>query len=292
MPTASINGVELYYETFGAGYPLLFIHGGFGGLGTGTGQRTPAWVETLAQQFRVILYDRRSSGRSAFPESKHTMQLLADDAYELLRHLGIERAHVWGTSAGGFIAVALALFHPEVVAGLVVAESATRLSQDETLLAGLRDRVALLERDGAVAAYEARRTSGTVGLNIFAAERPALTDEETREREQRRAELQAQLAQVPREERIAKYAGELRNYSAYTDWDATPRLGELTMPTLLVFGTADTVFPQANWEALIAGRPNFTYVPIEGADHGQAATSERGLAATIEFLRAQTPVTA
>ena len=289
MPTAAIRGANIYYETHGSGFPLVFVHGGFGGLGTGQGGGVPAWVDRFAHDFMVILYDRRSSGRSSFPSSPHSMTQFAGDIRGLLRHLGHDRAHVWGVSAGGQITVAFGLEFPAAAASLVVAESAPWLSRDPGLLARLRERIAILERDGAEAAYEARRTAGTVGLDLFAATRPAQDAAESQARDERRAAIQAQLSQVPREERIAKYAGELRTYAAYIDFDATSRFGELAMPVLIPYGTGDTVFPGAGWERLAEGRPNVVYRPYEGVEHGAVLAQPGALDEILAFLQSHTP---
>ncbi len=292
MPTASINGTEIYYETHGSGFPLIFLHGGFGGLGTGAGGNVPAWVTKFAEHFQVILPDRRSSGRSGFPDTPHTHSLFASDARELLRHLGHDRAHIYCTSAGGPTALAFALEHPEATASLVVTDTAPWLSRDPDLLGKLRERIEILKTKGVDAAYEARREGGTVGLNLFAAARPAQSKEEEDQRAARRAAIQAQLAQVPREERISKYGAELRTYEAHVDFDASARLGEITAPTLVIYGTGDTVYPDVPWAELVAGKPNFTYVPIEGAEHGVAGEHPEVYDQILEFCRAHTPVTA
>ena len=287
MPTAPINGTDIYYETHGSGFPLVFVHGGFGGLGTGQGGNVPAWVDQFTDSYEVILYDRRSSGRSGFPETPHSMEQFAGDVHGLIRHLGHDRAHVWGTSAGGPITMEFGFRHPEAAASLVITESAPWLSRDLDLLSKLRARIKILETKGSDAAYEDRREGGTVGLNLFAAQRPAATAEEQAARDQRRAAIQAQLGQVPREERIAKYASELRTYSAYADWDASARLGELKMPVLVVDGTGDTVFPDVGWDKLVAPHANIEYLPIEGAEHGAAMGA--ALTQIKSFLSRATP---
>src|SRR5690606_28034016 len=162
----------------------------------------------------------------------------------------------WGTSAGGPIATTFGLEHPDAAAGLVIAETAPWLSQDPDLLGRLRERIEVLNTRGVEAAYEARREGGTVGLNLFAATRPAETEEEQRARDERRAAIQAQLAKVPREERIYKYGAELRTYAAHLDFDATSRFRELKMPVLIVYGTGDTVYPDVGWRELAEGMPN------------------------------------
>ncbi len=289
MPEAAINGTTIRYEVHGSGFPLVFVHGGFGGLGTGAGAQAPDWLDRFAADFTVILYDRRSSGRSGFEEVEHTMSLFAGDIQALLAELGFDRAHVWGTSAGGQITLSFGLDHPAAAAALVVADSAPWLSRDADLRAKLRERIDLLQREGAQAAYAARRESGTVGLNLFAAARPAQSEAEQEARDAQRSRIQAQLAKIPREERIAKYAGELRTYEAYLGFDGSARLDALSSPTLIVYGTADTVFPAAGWAEAAAANPMITYHPVEGAEHGLTAAHPGTLDEIHAFLSANTP---
>lgn len=292
MPTASINGTDIYYETHGSGFPLVFLHGGFGGLGTGAGGNVPAWVTKFAEHFEVILPDRRSSGRSGFPDTPHTHSLFASDVRELLRHLGHEKAHIYCTSAGGPTALTFGLEHPEATASLIITDTAPWLSRDPDLLGKLRERIEILKTKGVDAAYEARREGGTVGLNLFAAARPAQSKEEEEQRAARRAAIQAQLAQVPREERISKYGAELRTYEAHLDFDCSSRLGEIKAPTLVIYGTGDTVYPDVPWGDLVKNLPNYTYAPIAGAEHGVAGEHPEVYDQILEFCRAHTPVTA
>ncbi len=147
----------------------------------------------------------------------------------------------------------------------------------------------MLQSDGPDAAYADRREHGTVGLNLFAAARPVQSPEEQEARDASRARIQAQLAQIPRDERIAKYAGELRTYEAYLNFDASTRLADLTAPTLIVYGTADSVFPNAGWEAAAAVNPLVTYHPFEGADHGLGDHQDASIDLIHDFLAANTP---
>jgi len=287
MPTASINGYTMHYETTGEGFPLVYMHGGFGGLGTLLQPETPAWRDHFARHFKVITYDRRASGHSSYPEEGFTMENFAKDARELLRHLGHDRAHVWGTSAGGHIALAFGLRYPEATASVVITDSAPWLSPDEELKDKLRARIRILREQGAEAAYEARATSGTVGLNLFVG-RPVRSEEERRQREEAMEQTRAQLRQIPREERIAKYAGELRTYSAYVDWDATPRLKQMKPPALVLYGTEDSVFPAPGSRTMVELIPNVEYRAFQGEEHGVTQFPE-ALELTLSFLRRHTP---
>jgi pimeloyl-ACP methyl ester carboxylesterase len=115
MPTVHVNGVKLYYETYGQGEALLLI--------AGIGYGTWLWakqIPELSKYFSVIAFDNRGVGRSDKPDIEYTISLLASDAYELLRALNVERAHILGISLGGFIAQQLALDHPEIVNKLIL----------------------------------------------------------------------------------------------------------------------------------------------------------------------------
>jgi 3-oxoadipate enol-lactonase len=287
MPTANINGFMMYYETAGEGFPLVYVHGGFGGMGTGLQPETPAWVEEMVKHFQVVTYDRRAAGRSGYPEEGFTMQNLAKDIHELLHHLGHERAHIWGTSAGGQITLAFGLNYSEAAASLVVTDSAPWLSLAEELKQKLRERIRVLKEKGAEAAYEARATGGTVGLNLFVG-RPAQSEEEQKQREAAMERTRAQLRAIPRDERIAKYAGELRNYSAYVDWDATPRLKDIQTPTLVLYGTADSVFPPQGSVDMTRLIPNVEYKAFQEAEHGVTGFPE-AIEMALSFLQRHTP---
>lgn len=120
MPTAHVNGVDLYYEVQGQGPTLVMAHGLLGSIewSRDLGERP----DTLARHFRLIRFDARGHGKSGYTTSQadYTWEALAADMYALMRYLGIERAHVGGGSMGGGTALTLALAHPEVVDRLVL----------------------------------------------------------------------------------------------------------------------------------------------------------------------------
>src|SRR6516162_7830335 len=107
MPEQSINSVRLHYDLHGRGDALLLIMG----LGAGSAAWDPKLVETLAQDFLVITYDNRGTGRSDKPHEPYTLEMFASDAAGLLDHLKIEKTHVFGVSMGGMIAQEFALNH-------------------------------------------------------------------------------------------------------------------------------------------------------------------------------------
>ena len=116
MSIAKVDTVELYYEQHGSGAPLLLI--------MGLAADSMAWlfqVPEFSKHYRTIVFDNRGVGRSSKPAGPYTISQMADDTAGLLDVLGIARTHVVGVSMGGMIAQELALRHPRLVGGLVLA---------------------------------------------------------------------------------------------------------------------------------------------------------------------------
>lgn len=122
MPTAKINGVNIYYESHGEGFPLALAYG----LGGSTVQWEPQ-VEALSQRYRLILWDPRGHGGTDSPPDAedYGQDISAEDLNGLLDHLGIQEAYVGGLSMGGGIAVRFAALHPQRTAALLIFDSAT-----------------------------------------------------------------------------------------------------------------------------------------------------------------------
>jgi pimeloyl-ACP methyl ester carboxylesterase len=115
------NGTELYYEARGDGPPLLLVAGGLADAGQFT-----ALGEALAEQGRVIAYDRRGNSRSPAPAgwTTTTVEEQADDAAALLEALEIPAASVYGHSIGAPIALDLALRRPEIIETVILHDPA------------------------------------------------------------------------------------------------------------------------------------------------------------------------
>jgi pimeloyl-ACP methyl ester carboxylesterase len=110
-----VGAVSIYYETYGAGPPVLVMHGG---LGTHEDMRNQ--IKALAASHFVIAPDSRGQGRSTDSNMQLTYSAMADDMVQLLDRLGISRVDVAGWSDGGIIGLELAMRHPKRVRRLVV----------------------------------------------------------------------------------------------------------------------------------------------------------------------------
>src|SRR6266853_525762 len=117
---AQLPGVRLWYsDSGGSGVPVVFLHAATGSSRV-WGKQIPAFT---AAGYRVISYDRRGYGRTVIDPAGPQPGAGADDLENLMNHLGIDRFHLVGTAAGGFIAFDYALSFPNRLRSLVVAHS-------------------------------------------------------------------------------------------------------------------------------------------------------------------------
>lgn len=117
----TVDGVRLHYCDEGAGPTLLLIHG----LGSQLQSFTYALTARLEGRYRMIMVDRPGCGYSE-PAARSTLGVQADLLAGFLRALDVDKALVVGHSLGGAVALALALDHPDRVAGLVLLAPATQ----------------------------------------------------------------------------------------------------------------------------------------------------------------------
>ncbi len=112
------NGIEMNYTLSGDGKCLVLIHGFSDNLNMWNNQ-----VDEFSKQYQVLTYDVRGFGRTEITEVPYSMDLFADDLYELLKTLDIKSAYVLGYSMGGRIGLEFTLKYPEVTKGLIFANS-------------------------------------------------------------------------------------------------------------------------------------------------------------------------
>ena len=108
--TFTHDGVKLYYEVYGAGEPLLLVHGNGGSIGTLSAQ-----IAHFRKHYKVIAMDSRDQGRSGDSPDKLTYEKMTDDLAALLDHLKVGPVNVLGWSDGGIEALLLGIRHPAKV---------------------------------------------------------------------------------------------------------------------------------------------------------------------------------
>ena len=229
---------------------------------TGLASKRLGWYRQMpvfGQLYRTIALDHRDIGDSDPFESQYTTADQSDDAAEVLRALGVERAHIVGISMGGFVALQVALRHPELVDHLVLtstsAGGSTYVQPAPEIGAMLMQR-ADTEREIGEAA---RRTYSIIMAPGYCESHPADWDH---------------IAEVARYRPQSREAY-MRQLQACLTHDVSARLGEIHAPTLVIHGELDPLVPVANGRYLaehIPGArlilyPNTGHIPIiERAD--------------------------
>ncbi len=245
MPTVRTPAAELHYERSGSGEPLLLIQG-MSGTHVAWGE---PFLAQLRERFDVVAFDNRGIGLSAPVEGPFTIVEMAADTEALMGELGLESAHVVGISMGGMIAQELALAHPERLRSLTLGCTycggpGSRLMPQENLekLAGA---MASGDREQAI------RASYEVNLSpAFRADEGAY------------AAFHEMATSVP----AAKRTIELQ-VQAIFGHDTSGRLGEISIPTLIVHGTEDGVLPYPNGELIASLMPAARFETLEGVGH-------------------------
>ncbi len=263
MPTVAANGLTLAYESWGRGHPLVLIAGvGYGGwFWHGLAPR-------LAEHCRVIAFDNRGAGGSDKPDGPYTTALLAADTLGLMDALDLPSAHVLGHSLGGFIAQEVALAQPGRVDRLILA--ATTPGGPNAIPIRPEALQVMTDRSGDPADL-VRRGVAVASAPGFAEAHPEVVA----------ALLAYRLTNpVP----PAQYSAQVMAGAGH---NAEARLGQLTCPTLILFGAEDRVVPPGNAELLAAKIPGARVRVLPGAGHifpieAPARTAD----VILEFLRA------
>ncbi len=275
MAFAEINGYRMHYEAFGAddAPALALIHGGLGG-GDGSKDTINRQADALSERYRCVFYDRRACGESDTTADGYDMANCARDLQGLLGHLGIGKAHILGSSAGGPIAMQFALDYPQLTDTLILINtmSYSEEAQQEIRrqeLRNLKERIAAVGRSAAVEQAIADRF-------------PQMTTDDP----ERFARIAA--------ENLARIDGIAATQQAYLDIGDSleSRLSELKMPTLVVHGDADSRIPVECGRSLASGIAGAELHEIPGAEHGLMTNEAAGETQRIilDFLARQSAV--
>lgn len=109
------NGLNMYYEEYGSGAPLVLLHGGLA-----IGSTFAPQIAIFSEQFRVIAPDSRGHGRTDNPSGELSYRLMADDYAAFIGALGLQRPSICGWSDGGQIALELGMHYPDLLRCMVV----------------------------------------------------------------------------------------------------------------------------------------------------------------------------
>lgn len=256
MRGAFVNGIDLHYADQGPrdGLPVMFANS------LGTDFRV--WDELrphLPAGLRLIRYDKRGHGLSEETPGPYSVDLLADDAAGLIRHLGLGKVVFVGLSIGGLIGQSLAARHGDLVAGLVISNSAAKIGD-----AGMwRERIAAIRENGLASIGEATME------RWFS---PAFRDG-------REAPWRRMLERQP-------VGGYIACCEAIAAADLRSGAGALRLPVRLIAGSEDGATPLEVVRATADLIPGARMDVIEGAGHIPCVESPADYAAILtRFLK-------
>jgi pimeloyl-ACP methyl ester carboxylesterase len=239
-----VNGVQLGYEEWGAGKPVVLLHA----FPCNRSMWAPQ-IGALIQnhQFRVIIPDFRGFGESDVPEGPYLMETLADDLAALLDALKIEGCVLGGLSMGGYVAFAFYRKYSARVQALILADTRPQADTEEGRAA--REEMAqLAEREGSQAVAERYLPR-------------MLTPETLQEPTGTTARLRAMMeAASP-----TGIVGALRGLALRPD--STDLLPQIHCPTLILVGAEDGITPPADAHLMAERIPHARLVTIPRAAH-------------------------
>jgi pimeloyl-ACP methyl ester carboxylesterase len=244
MPKIKAGEIELYYEETGQGAPLVLIPG----FGTGLW----IWFKQLpvfSREFRTIAFDPRGISRSDAPDAPVTIRTIADDVAALLKALGIESAHILGASFGGFVAQEFALGFPLMTRSLTLCC---------TSFGGPRHVPPSVETLQALASTKGLNTEDRVRENLLLAFSMEYV-------EQNREEVE-HVIRLRAENFVPEYAY-LHQLQAAMAFNVEERVSQISAPTLVLTGDADTIVPPENSRNLAARIEYAQLVLIKGGSH-------------------------
>ena len=241
MPFLSHGGLSLRYERAGTGMPVVFLHG--------LAANHAFWDRQVAlrQQLQLVRLDLRGHGDSSKPRGGYGMAAFAGDVAHLAAALQLPRCILLGWSMGGVVALEAAHLLGERLAGLVLVGTGASLAARSDYAHGLSDD----ERQGHLRLVEQdyKAFVRTLAGRLFAGEQPGLLQWVTQ-----------QMLRTPAHVAAAALAG-------IFEADERPSLPQIAVPTLVLHGRADSIFPVAAAEHLATHIPGARLVILERSGH-------------------------
>jgi pimeloyl-ACP methyl ester carboxylesterase len=278
MPRATVNGIELEYDTFGSSAdPAVVCISGLGAQMITFHEDFCRGLESRG--YFVVRHDNRDVGLSTKIEdgTGYSLADMADDTAGLLDHLGVDGAHVVGVSMGGMIAQTLAIRHPARVRSLTSIMSTTGAPG----VGGATEEAMarLVQRPGD--SRDERVASSIETSRIIWGDTPQFPFDE--ELARWRAETSVDRMYYP--EGTARQMLAIR-----ATGDRTEQLRALSVPTLVIHGSNDPLVQPSGGEATAAAIPGAELLLIEGMGHGLARPAFDTIIDAIDRLAARAAV--
>ena len=262
MATAKVNNAEIYYEETGSGPPIILSPGGLQGAAS---SYEPV-IATLAQEHRVVVYDRRFGGQSRSPLVVQTWDMVCEDVFGLMDVLGIDQAYLGGGSFGAAISLGCAYRQPERVRAIFPSNIAGGLICDSYLTGKLFKSMEMATGDGISSVVEAFDTD-----DRFSPFSPEIAQTDQQYRSKLESMETADFAQVMRDTIYALFEGPFPTLGM-----TEKALGSIRTPAMVMPGNND-VHPRRVAEMVHRLVPNCQWAEVQPHSEEPAKYSERVL---------------
>ncbi len=242
MPYVKRNDVQVYYESYGQGSPIVFLHP--------FSTNANIWhfqTFAFAQQHQCIIIDHRGHGRSDKPAAGFAIEEQAADVVAVLDDAGIDQAVLVGNSIGGMIAMQVNLDAPERVRGTLILSSGTNLA------AGMPP--------------EAGEAFAQDWRGAFAGLLEGALSAKSKQQKPELMDLLVGYFMVDDNFTEATFGGSAGDPSGVFNWNISDRLGEITKPTLVIAGAEDQATPLEANQFLADNIPGARIKVVEDVGH-------------------------
>lgn len=256
MPKTRVHDIDMYYEIHGQGEPLAIVTGAGGRV-----ENLSRLVSLYSDEFQLVLFDNRGAGRTDAPDMTYTTELMAADLAGLLDAIGIDSAHIQGTSMGGMIAQQFAVRHPKRVRSLVL--MATYCGGPGSVLPPFEewDFQRSTPEESTEALLQACVTPKFIEFNSDAY--------------RHMLKLMAEYPPVG--------DGLKKHQQAVVTHDVYDRLPDIQVPTLILAGDADRILPVENARVLASRIPDAELMIFEHAGHFLAEVGDQVNRMALDF---------
>jgi 3-oxoadipate enol-lactonase len=243
----TISGNDLFVEDLGlkSSEVIVFLNGVM--------TTTSSWYELsdwfVKNGYRVILHDFKGQLKSAKPEGPYTFKEHADETIEILKNLGVKKAHFIGTSYGGEVGLKIGILHPDFVQSISVIDSVSEL--DENLKNEINHWIELCKKDDGYQFFWGM-AEGIYSKAYIDKNKPFL---------EKRAYATKHVGK-------AYFDGQMTLYKTFMDdVTMTNELKNIKARTLVICGELDTLKPPKFSKMIADNIKNSEYVIIPDAGH-------------------------
>jgi L-proline amide hydrolase len=287
--TIPFAGGHTWYRVVGererpGALPLLLLHGGPGGAH----DYLESMRELARTGRRVIFYDQLGCGRSPYPSDpgKWTVELFVEEVDAVRSALGLDRIHLLGQSWGGMLGMEYALTQPAGVDSLIICDSPSSIP----LWVSEANRLRSLLPPEVNEALLRHERAGTTDDPEYLAACDVFYDRHVCRVRPYPEYVQRSFDQMPNEVYLVMNGpSEFHSIGTLKDWDVTPRLGDIDVPTLVISGEHDEATPLIA-RTVQQGIPGAEWVLFENSSHmPHVEETERFLQVVGDWLARHDP---